>query len=273
MEAYFFVPASKLQKISTIKNIEVENIIIDLEDAISYSEISRYLNDLLLKPELKKHFIRVPIINLQTTRIDLSILQKLQSSGFEKFMLPKLTSIHQFEKLIEKFAFKTHSLILLIENPKMLFEAPLILKEYPNLFHGISLGSHDYIAETGGSYNIENLELPRQLILNYARIAKILAIDIASMQINDLENLKTEIFDGFFKGFDAKLLIHPKQLNFFKQIQFYDAKEYEWAKKVLKELSLVKSIEDFKPVVIDGAAVERAHLKRAHKIVNWFEKK
>ena len=271
MQTYFFVPATKLHKIASVLEIGVDKIIIDLEDAVSFSDNPKVLEDLFLKPELKEHFVRVPVINVHTNQIDFSAIQKLKTAGFHNFMLPKLRSFGQFKTLVEEIDFTSHSIILLVENPVMLIDALLILKEFSDLFHGICMGSHDYISETGGLYNLANLELPRQLILNYARMFEISAIDIASMELNNMENIETEVMDGFYKGYDAKLLIHPRQLHFFNQIQFYSIQEFDWAKKVLAQLSAVNGIENFSPVVIDGTVVERPHLKRALKIVKWFK--
>lgn len=273
MKSYFFVPATKLHKLSKVLTIGVDEIIIDLEDSVSFTNTPKVIEDMLKMPELAKYFVRVPLIDIYTNQIDVSIIKKIKSAGFYKFMLPKLQSFDQFITLTSALKFEPRSIILLVENPGMLQDAPMILKEFPDIFHGITLGSHDYISETGGLYTMTNLEYPRQMILNYARIADISAIDIASMEIDDMENFRDEIFDGFHKGYDGKLLIHPKQLNFFDQIQFYSTHEYDWANKVLSELGAVNGLENFSPVVINGTVVERPHLNRAKKIMNWFEKK
>jgi hypothetical protein len=38
-------------------------------------------------------------------------------------------------------------------------------------------------------------------------------------------------------------------------------------------LSDANGIDNFSPVVIDGTVVERPHLKRAEKIIEWHKKK
>jgi len=273
MQIYFFVPATKLHKIPSVLDLGVDKIIIDLEDAVSFSDGPQVLEGLLFKPELNEHFIRVPVINVQSKKLDFSVIRKLISAGFTNFMLPKLQSFKQFKTLSEEVNLASYSIILLVENPRLLMETPMILNEFPDLFHGICLGSHDYISETGGLHNLTNLEHPRYLILNYARMADILAIDIASMELNDRANLENEILDGFNKGYDAKLIIHPWQLHLFNQIQFYSIEDFDWAKKVLNALSMINGIENFNPVVINGSIVERPHLKRAEKIINWFKNK
>jgi len=93
------------------------------------------------------------------------------------------------------------------------------------------------------------------------------------MELNDMASFENEILDGFQKGYDAKLIIHPKQQQFINEIQFYSIEDFDWAKKVLNALSMINGIENFNPVVINGSIVERPHLKRAEKIINWFKNK
>lgn len=273
MQTYFFVPATKLHKIPSVLDLGVDKIIIDLEDAVSFSAGPEVLDSLLQKPYLKNHLIRVPVINVRTEKLDLTVIKKLISAGFTNFMLPKLQSLQQFKVLAKEVNFAKKSVILLVENPRLLIEAPMILNEFPDLFHGICMGSHDYISETGGLHNLINLEYPRHLILNYARMVDILAIDIASMELNDMASFENEILDGFQKGYDAKLIIHPKQQQFINQIQFYSKEDLDWANKVMIALSDANGIDNFSPVVIDGTVVERPHLKRAEKIIEWYNKR
>lgn len=267
MKALFFIPATKLSKISHIKNIGVNEIIIDLEDAVSLSDLNLVLEELLLLED-KSCFVRVPVIKNEC--IDLEIITKLYEAGFNRFMLPKLDSYNDFKEVASNINFELESIILLIENPKILHELPVILENYSDFLYGVCLGSHDYISEIGGEYSLANLEYPRQMILTYARIYDILAIDIASMDIDDVNCFEQETLDGFKKGYDAKLLIHPLQLSSFKELVFYTQAEYDWAMKVIYELKKTDGIENFGPVVIDGKIVERPHIKKAKSILNWF---
>lgn len=267
MKSFFFIPASKLSKISSIREEGVYEIVIDLEDAISSRELNLFLEDIILLQD-RSYFIRVPVI--KDNKVNFEIINKLIVSGFKKFMLPKLSTFKHFNELSSNIKFPPKSIIILIENPKLLFDIPKLLEEYSNIIFGICLGSHDYIAEIGGLYTLNNLEYPRQLILNYARMFNIMAIDIASMDISNFDDFEKEVIDGFNKGYDAKLLIHPKQLMRFKNLKFYSAEDYNWAIKVITALNKTDIVENFTPVVINGKIVERPHIKRAKLILEWF---
>lgn len=269
MLTYFFVPATKLSKISNILSYRVDEIVIDLEDGVASTDLCHVLYELMLTDKYICHFVRVPVV--VGGEIDLNIILKLYEAGFRKFMLPKIRSYNNFRNIFEQVSFLPNSIILLIESPSLLFDMAHIIRDFSEYLYGICLGSHDYISETGGVYCLANLEYPRQLILNYARIADILAIDIASMEIDAIDVFESETIDGFKKGYDAKLLIHPTQLAHFNELQFYSKEEFVWAKKVKDVFDKRGSNENFSPIIIEGKVVERPHLRRAKAILKWFD--
>ena len=124
----------------------------------------------------------------------------------------------------------------------------------------------------GGVHSLKNLEFFRLQILYLARMINIKAIDIASMELKDTNNIIEEIKDGIHKGFDAKLFIHPNQIVTFKSIDLYSTKELVWARKVRNAIKQVQDIKDeFNPIIIDGEVIEKPHLKRAEIILNYYK--
>lgn len=271
MDPFFFVPGSKLDKISAIQALGCRNIIIDLEDAVKFSEQKLIVDKLIANPKLNTFFLRVPLINQESDQIDASIVNLLIDNGYKKFMLPKLKSLKDFEVFLSLTFIEKKSLILLIETPRLFMEAKELLQKYSDFFLGISMGSHDFMALTHGVHTLENLEFPRQTILYLARMAGIMAIDIASMELKNQDLFTQEVLDGFNKGYDAKLLIHPWQLALFNRIEFYSEKEHLWARRIAGELKKVKSAGEFSPMVIDGQVYERPHLEKANRIIRYFE--
>jgi citrate lyase beta subunit len=273
MDSYFFVPATRMHKINHIESLGVDYIVIDLEDAVKHSEIESLIFAICDKPSFKNHYIRVPVKNPFTGQMDLQFIKKLIYCGAQKFMIPKIDSYQEFKSLQEQIKFAENSIILLIENSRILMETDLIINQYSQLLHGIALGSHDYLANTGGIHSLSNLEFSRQLVLNYARMGDIKAIDFASMEMNNLNEFKEEVIDGFQKGYDGKLVIHPNQLNVFDSIEFYNEADLEWAKNI-KELSAdAINMNEFIPIVYKGSVIERPHLAKSERIISYFLKK
>ena len=99
------------------------------------------------------------------------------------------------------------------------------INSYRNRISAIGLGSHDFMASIGGKHTLQNLEVVRQHILYMAKAANIISIDIASMDLKDAEQFRSEVVDGFDKGYNAKFVIHPIQLHIRQNIKFYKSEK------------------------------------------------
>ena len=270
MNRYFFVPGNKIHKIPSLSKFNIDTIIIDLEDAVKISERQEIVNDLVLKPELQSHFIRVPLHNV-SDHIDLAILRQLVKNGFTNFVFPKLDTLQDVALIFETFPDIDFRIILLVETPSLFFEAREVLLTYKKYFCGLGFGSHDIMTVIGGAHTLKNLEFPRMQMLYLAKSCNIEAIDIASMELDNEKELQDEIIDGFSKGFDAKLFIHPWQLKVADKTVLYSNSELTWAESVLDALSTVENDGEFNPRIINGQIIERPHLNKAKKIIKYFK--
>lgn len=272
MESFFFVPGTRLHKIPDIQKLNVSQIIIDLEDAVKFSEREQILEQLKTNADYKNFYVRVPLYDA-TEKIDTVIFKELYEKGFRKFVFPKIQKLADFDAIISQSNYTALQIILLVETTRFFLEVKDILLEYEKMFSGIGIGSHDFMAEIGGVHNLKNLEYVRQQILYLARMVNIQAIDIASMELQNKTFIVEEITDGFNKGYDAKFFIHPWQIDIFKSISLYSREELNWARKVQNEFKIVGSKAEFNPVVIDGQIIERPHLNKAKKIIKYYESK
>lgn len=273
MESYFFVPASKIDKIGELKKQQINNFIIDFEDAIKASQRDAFFWELEHLEGAKNCFYRVPLHNLlKTDELDLTLINRFIEKGFSKFVFPKINSINQLDQVFEALNSDTLKIILLIESPRLYLELQSNIFKYSKKLIGIALGSHDFMSVVGGKHTLKNLEIVRQNILYLGKSCDIISIDIASMDVKDEESFKNEVVDGFNKGYDAKFIIHPKQNEIMNNIQFYSEEEYSQALKIKEELSKIKNKKEFNPVVIDGQIIEQPHINRAEKILKKYKK-
>ena len=199
MQSYFFIPGTRLQKIPDIQNLKVSQIIIDIEDAVRFSEREIILEKLVSNQSYRNLYIRIPLYN-EKQELDTSFFIELYQEGFRKFIFPKIQSAIDFDTIISGNDFQELQVVLLVESARFLLEVKDVLTKYKNVFSGIGLGSHDFMAEIGGLHDLKNLEYARQHILYLARMSKITAIDIASMELNNQSSLEQEILDGVQKG-------------------------------------------------------------------------
>lgn len=272
MESYFFIPGTKLHKIQNIQNLDVDEIIIDLEDAVKVSERKQILEKLIVTNEFKNFYVRIPLYTTNES-LDTSFFVELYNNGFRKFVFPKIQQSQDFKVIISEHSYEDLQIILLVESTRFFLEVQDVLLAYSYVFSGIGLGSHDFIAEVGGVHDLRNLEYIRQQILYLGRMIKIKVIDIASMELTNSVLLEEEILDGVHKGYDAKFFIHPWQMSVFTSISLYSDQEIRWALNVQNEYNKVASEEEFNPVIIDGQVIERPHLNKAKKILKYYESK
>lgn len=271
MKQYFFVPGSKLDKIEYISSLKIDMLIIDLEDAVEVSSRERITQELIDNKFYKEHYIRVALHG-NDGNLDISTLTKLYKAGYKKFVFPKLKGILEIEEVLNPLINGDISIILLIETPRLLLEIMEVMERFKNFFNGLAIGSHDLMSYVGSEHLLPNLYFPRSQILYVARSFNIEAIDIASMELKDENEFISEVTNGISMGFDAKFYIHPWQIKVSNKISLYSQEKLEWATRIISALSRVENEFEFKPVIIDGEIIERPHLDRAKKIIEYFNK-
>ena len=180
----------------------------------------------------------------------------LVNLGVNKFVIPKFKTLKELQ-LIEKIIPKNSKLsfVLLIENPNSLFSLQNILLKTKLKVTGLGFGSHDYCNEIGMKHDIELLYYPRFLIAGLAKAFNITSIDIASMEIDNEKVFLDEIKSSYSYGFDAKFIIHPKQL---KLLKYTDEKEINKAKEIINIYNMKGKPPVFK---YNGKAIEPPHIK------------
>src|SRR5699024_9351984 len=101
MESYFFVPGTRLHKIKDIQRLNVSQIIIDLEDAVKFSERRQIIEQLKSNLEYKKIYVRVPLYN-EKMELETSFFKELYDYGYKKFVFPKIQKASDFYKIISE---------------------------------------------------------------------------------------------------------------------------------------------------------------------------
>jgi citrate lyase beta subunit len=273
MLSYFFIPATKLDKIPFISKLDVSEIIIDFEDAILIEDRERLILNLTSIPNYKSLWYRIPVKDDLSGSVDVSFLNLFLEIGIRKIMLPKLKSKFDFEGLLKKVDhFSDLSFIVLIEHPRLLLELGQILQteSLEKYIYGIGLGSHDLTTFLGASHKPNQLFFPRIQALYLAKGYGKLAIDIASMNISSKEEFENELLFGLENGFDAKLIIHPIQFNWMVEFAGNEELEILWAEKVLSSLPSGHLGNEVEPFILDGQIIEKPHVERAQKIINKY---
>lgn len=272
MNSYFFIPGTRLHKIGVIQALKVTAIIIDLEDAVKGTERQSIIDTVIVDDTFKNYFFRVPLYDQNNQLLNLDIFDRLVNSGIKNFVLPKLYNKKDLLYITDKSKYKHLKFLLLIESPRFFLEIEdVLLYNRPKQITGIGLGSHDFMAEIGGVHHLKNLDYIRTQLLYLARATDITAIDIASMELKNAENFRNEMIDGFEKGYDAKFFIHPWQMELKNDLILYNQEDLDWALEVKSVLKSVGDRDEFNPIVIKGNIIEKPHILKMQKILDYFK--
>jgi citrate lyase beta subunit len=236
IESYFFIPGNHPKLVEKLNSIMADHFIIDLEDAVSKSDVSNSLTSVLSLASKELIWIRPVVFDGELARLDL--FKGLLDNGFRNFVIPKTRKLNQLfrlEEAINRDVLNEINIILLVENPECLLNLPQIITETRLKIVGIGFGSQGYCTETGMKHNFDFLRVPRFQIMNTAKALNIKCIDIACMDKNAGEIYKNELQEAFDMGFDGKFLIHPRQLEVLKDFQFISSDQIEEAYDILNE--------------------------------------
>ncbi len=215
-QAFLFVPANRPDRFAKSLATRAHAVIVDLEDAVPLSEKDAARDAIRreLGPFLKQCPARIVVrINACGTPYlddDLCLVDEL---GIRHLMLPKTESPEQLTQVSNALSF-TPVLIPMIECAKGVDQLKAIAA-HPNTLR-LSLGNIDLQFSFGLHCSPDELELlpVRHQILLASRLADIAApIDGVTVQIESDAQLRADILRSKRLGFQAKLCIHPKQVD------------------------------------------------------------
>lgn len=273
LKTYFFVPASRKRFIEKMASIKADEFVFDLEDAISENESEEAYENLKLVENRADYIVRPRLYNA-AGKLNNKRLEMLIDSGFRRFFIPKAETKESLDDLLNIFNYyevENLNWYYLVESPTALMNLKEIVfsGQYP--FKGICLGSHDYAANMGMAYSLESISWARHYVLNVAKACHIEAIDMASMVLKDRDLFEKECHQAFQMGYDAKIVLHPAQLEVAKELAFFTHDEIELARKIEERIDLT-ALSDFSVITIDGMIYERPHINRILRILDYLKR-
>jgi len=156
------------------------------------------------------------------------------------------------------------------ETPGALFQMDGYLDASDRLA-GLSWGAEDLAAEVGATTNRRSdgvytdiFRLARALTLAAARHAGVLAIDGVYTDFRNEAGLRDELAEAVRDGFDAKLAIHPGQVDIINDALTPSAEETAAARAIVDAFA---AQPDAGVLSVDGRMVDRPHLLQARRVL------
>ena len=253
LRSLLFVPA-KVKTMSKIPALTADCFIIDLEDSINEEEKAEALkllcSFLTEHPEGTNFFVRLNKSRFEKEAIALN--------GFNiGFMLPKFETPEEYSCVDEIWS--KHKLIALVETPMGVINIQQIAQ--CSWVDAIAFGAEDYTACVN-MLNDDAMLLPvKSSLVTYAKAYNKKIYDTPSFKLSDEAEFKNEVRNTMNLGFDGKMAISPKHIQYINDT--FNSSNLNYMKTVIARYEA----DGNAVVVIDDKVYEKMHINRLKKIV------
>jgi (3S)-malyl-CoA thioesterase len=262
-----YIPGSKERALEKARELPVDAIIFDLEDAVTPDAKVEARATLAQALAVGGYGAKVKIIRINglDTEWGAGDVAALRDAGADVFLLPKVNSAADVQALSEMLGNGT-PIWAMMETPLGILNAAEIAA-HPQLT-GFVAGTNDLAKELNCRYRADRLpmQMALQTILMAARAYGVIAIDGVYNQFKDEEGLRAECEQGRDMGFDGKTLIHPAQVDVTNTAFAPSETEIDLARRQIAAYEEVEASGQG-VAVVDGKIVENLHVETAKKIL------
>lgn len=260
---YLFVPANRPDRYAKAFAAGADAVIVDLEDAVSPEDKAsarRALGDWCAanRDMAAKLIVR---INDDTTAWFDEDLALANAAGIDTVMLPKAESSTRITRIKDMLA-PGSAIIPIVESARGLLNVDAIAVSAG--VQRLAFGTLDYAVDLDLSGDDRGLIYPACRIALASRAAG-LAAPIAGVtaDLADEAALLSDLAFARACGFTAKLCIHPKQIASIRKALVPNAREIDWAQRVIAAADGSRGA-----VQVDGKMVDRPVLLKAKAILD-----
>src|ERR1700754_2550193 len=252
--AWLFCPADRPERFEKAA-AAADVVILDLEDGVAAKHRETARQALIETPlDPARTVVRINPSVTSDHQLDLDALSR---TAYTTVMLAKTESPRQIRDLAPR------DVIVLIETPLGALEVNELAR-MDNTF-AVMWGAEDLFAATGGTANRwpdgsyrDVAKHVRSQILLAAKAYGRMALDSVYLNIRDLDGLRAEADDAVAVGFDAKVAIHPTQVDVIRAAYAPTDDQVEWARAVLATAANERGVFQHEGLMIDAPVLRRA---------------
>ncbi|MCG7579335.1 MULTISPECIES: HpcH/HpaI aldolase/citrate lyase family protein [Mycolicibacterium] len=251
---WLFCPADRPERFEKAA-AAADVVILDLEDGVAAKDRPAARQALVDSPlDPSRTVVRV---NPSDTADHQRDLEALASTAYTTVMLAKTETPEQISALSPR------DVVVLIETPM----AALRIVELARVDNTYALmwGAEDLFAVLGGTANRypdgsyrEVARHVRSQTLLAAKAYGRLALDSVFLDIKNVDGLRAEADDAVAVGFDAKVAIHPSQVEVVRTAYTPTEKQVDWARRVLDTARRERGVFAFEGTMVDAPVLRRA---------------
>ena len=264
------VPASSTKMVEKSKGLACDQILFDLEDAVSPAEKSGARANLIAlfasHPTFQARYIsiRINAANTPYFKDDLAALKQIPSGALFSLVMPKVES--DIDLIEGPFLIDAQ-----IESAAGLSNVESIAA-HPRVL-SLSYGPLDFAADLGASLDAltesdlkEFTLYPLMKILVAARANDKLAFDGPEVDIRNAEKFSKSAQRVRALGFDGKWVLHPDQIQLCNEIFIPSDSEFQRASELIAKYESAKS-QGLGAVTAGDLMIDEASRRHAAKIV------
>jgi len=251
---WLFCPADRPERFEKAA-AAADVVILDLEDGVAAKDrpaAREALKASRLDPD--RTVVRVNPVGTQDHERD---REALTHTRYSTIMLAKTETAAQVVSLAP------FDVIVLVETPL----GALNVAETAGVdnAYAVMWGAEDLFAVTGGTANRwpdgsyrDVAQHVRSQSLLAAKAHGKLALDSVYLDIKDLDGLRAEADDAVAVGFDAKVAIHPTQVEVIRAAYTPTEEQVDWARRVLDTARTQRGVFAFEGIMVDAPVLRRA---------------
>ena len=282
IRSWMFVPGHRQRMIDKALGLNADAIMLDIEDGVAPNEkdsARKNIADSLGRdktPGSPARYVRINSIGHSRMDADLEAVLR---PGLEGLVCPKVDTpeeVRQVDAFLNdkeaknKLAKGSVKLLIAIESPRGLFNAPAIAASSPRVV-GLIFGAEDFGREIGlptvREGEARDLIYARSAIVIAAASAHVQSIDGVWVDLNDGQGLL-----GFAKqsrqlGFSGMSCIHPSQVDAINTTFSPTAAEIDYCQKVLQAFEEANARGDGS-IAFGGQLIDRPIIERARRTID-----
>ena len=276
-----FVPGNRPDRVDKAVNTAADVVIIDLEDAVPYSqkkETRPVVREKVQKYQTRPILVRINAVDTEFFQDDLN---EVVVEGLACIMVPKVETAAQIRKinqaLLEIETKKglrpgSVSIIPLIESSLAVENVFQIVSQRtdPERLFTVAFGAADFALDMGFEITKTGEELlyPRARVAVACRAASVEPpLDTPFMiDLKDLAALEADIKRACQLGFQGKLCIHPNQVDICNQLFSPSEEEVQYAQKVILAFDEAEAAGSA-AIQLEGKFVDYPVVERCRRIL------
>lgn len=279
---WMFVPGHRQRMIDKALGLNADAIMLDIEDGVAPSEKDTARKQIAEALGQKKapgspaRFVRINAIGHPRMDADLEAVVR---PGLEGLVLPKVETAEEVLKVDKILTVQepklgieagTVKLLIAIESPKGLFNAPAIAACSPRLI-GMMFGAEDFGREIGlptaREGEARDLLYARSALVVAAASAHVQAVDGVWVDLTDTDGLLGFARQSRRLGFSGMSLIHPSQIDPIHSVFSPTKEEIAYAREVLKAFQEADARGDGS-IALGGQLIDRPIVDRAQRTLD-----